>query len=491
MKKIFTYLLLAGVLASCSDDNDPKAVTADVPETLAASDTITSSTRNFKGVNWADTRDNFVDTWLILSGLESTDDEATISTKTAAILSGFKTNGANTVRLPVNPSTVLQNYWPRYSSVISQTAASDMKVIVAYWEGNSSKDGKVDGTGSGFWSMWDKLVAKYKDNQNVYFEIMNEPHGYSGSDLKGLYAEWIERYPDVPKRRILLDGTGYATGVNEIGSDARFNGCLLSFHFYTWFTGSYQTTADWERPVLDIAYPERTVMTEFGVPMTNGKAFTSAPGYDNEVTYFQGITAQLHDKGMGSVYWPGLRTNDSYSMFTYNNGALTKNNESGLSRLQYAWGTGTANPFYANFAGSDFYKIVNRNSGKSIDVNGGSTNNGGNIIQWDYSGGNNQQWSFNATGNGYFSIVNRNSNKGLDVNGASTNAGAGIIQWDYSGGDNQQWQVTDVGFGYYKIINKNSGQSLDVNGGATWNGGDIIQWYWNNGYNQQWTIATP
>jgi len=148
MKKIFTYLLLAGVLASCSDDNDPKAVTADVPETLAASDTITSSTRNFKGVNWADTRDNFVDTWLILSGLESTDDEATISTKTAAILSGFKTNGANTVRLPVNPSTVLQNYWPRYSSVISQTAASDMKVIVAYWEGNSSKDGKVDGTGS-------------------------------------------------------------------------------------------------------------------------------------------------------------------------------------------------------------------------------------------------------------------------------------------------------------------------------------------------------
>jgi hypothetical protein len=94
-------------------------------------------------------------------------------------------------------------------------------------------------------------------------------------------------------------------------------------------------------------------------------------------------------------------------------------------------------------------------------------------------------------GSGYFSIINRNSGKALDVNGGSTNAGTGIIQWDYSGGNNQQWQLTDIGFGYYKIINRNSNQSLDVNGGATWNGGNIIQWYWNNGSNQQWQIVTP
>jgi len=490
MKKLFTYAFLITLLASCNKEDDTVEAYVDVPETMAASDTITSSTVNFKGVNWADTRDNFVDTWLILSGLDVYDDEATILSKSETILSTFQEKGANTVRLPVNPSTVLQNYWPRYSLVISKAASKNMKVIVAYWEGASSKDGKVDGP-TGFWSMWDRIVNKYKGNQNVYFEVMNEPHGYAVNDLKSLYAEWLERYPDVPKHRILLDGTGYATGVNEIGSDARFDNCLLSFHYYTWFTGGYETTADWERPVKNLAYPERTVMTEFGVPMTGDKAFTSAPGYDNEVNYLQGITAQLNELGVGSVYWPGLRTDDIYSMFTYNNGAMAVNNESGLSRLQYGWGEATANPFYANFTPGTFFKILNRNSGKSIDVNGGSTNNGGNIIQWDYSGGNNQQWAFNAQGNGYFSIVNKNSGKSLDVNGGSTNGGAGIIQWDYSGGDNQQWQVTNIGFGYYKIINKNSGQSIDVNGGSTSNGGDIIQWYWNNGYNQQWTIAVP
>ena len=489
MKRIFTCLLLTSVLVSCTDDATDK-VYEDTPETMAAFDTITTNTTNFKGVNWADTRDNFVDTWLILSGLNVNDDEATILSKTDAILDGFKAKGANTVRLPINPPTVLQDYWPRYSAIISRAASKNMKVILAYWEGSSSKDGKVDII-TGYNSMWDKVVTKYNGNQNVYFEVMNEPHGYSENDLKALYSEWLERYPTVPKRRILLDGTGYATGVNEIGNDARFNGCLLSFHYYTWFTGGYETTADWEQPVKNLAHPERTVMTEFGVPMTAGKAYTSAPGYDAEVNYMQGITAQLHDMGVGSVYWPGLRTNDTYSMFNFTNGVMTPNNESGLNRLQYVWGEATANPFYADFSGSDFFKVVNRNSGKSLDVNGGNMNNGGNIIQWDYSGGNNQQGQFTSQGNGYFSITNKNSGKSLDVNGGSLNGGAGIIQWDYSGGNNQQWQVTNIGFGYYKIINRNSGQSIDVNGGSTWNGGDIIQWYWNNGKNQQWTIATP
>lgn len=490
MKRIFTCLLLTGVLAACSDDPDTSSAYVDTPETMAAFDPVTNTTSNFKGVNWADTRDNFVDTWLILSGLDVYDDEATMLAKTETIINAFKAKGANTVRLPINPPTVLQNYWPRYSAVISKVVSMNMKVILAYWEANSSKDGKIDGI-TGYNSMWDKVVNKYKGNQNVYFEVMNEPHGYNLNDLKTVYTEWLERYADVPKHRIFLDGSGYATGVNEVGADARFDGCLLSFHYYTWFTGGYETTADWERPVKDLAYPNRTVMTEFGVPMTAGKAFTSAPGYDAEVNYMQGITSQLHDLGVGSVYWPGLRTNDTYSMFSYNNGTVTVNNDSGLSRLQYVWGEATANPFYADFPTGTTLKIQNRNSGKAVDVNGGNTNNGGNIIQWDYSGGNNQQWIFNSQGNGYFSIINKNSNKALDVNGASVNAGTGIIQWDYSGGNNQQWQVTSIGFGYYKIINRNSSQSLDVNGGSVWNGGDIIQWHWNNGNNQQWKITTP
>lgn len=489
MKKILTLLAYGTFLFSCKKDTTA-IVPTDTPETVAAADTITTSTINFKGVNWADPRDNFVDDWLILSGLNVTDDAEAVLAKTETILAGFTAQGANTVRLPINPSTVLQGFWPRYSSIISRASAKGMKVIVAYWEGASSKDGKVDET-TAYWLMWDAVVNKYIKNENVFFEVFNEPHGYNLDELKTLYAEWLAKYPQVARRRILLDGGGYATDVNGVGADGRFDNCLLSFHFYTWFNGNYKTSADWELPIKSLNYPKRTITTEFGVPMTNGKNFLAAPGSDGEITYLQGMASQLHDLGVGSVYWPGLRTDDSYSMFSYNGTAVTVNNPSGLTQLKYAWGEGSIPLFYAAFTNGSNYKIINRNSGKSVDVNGGSTNNGTNIIQWDYSGGSNQQWSFVPLGNGYFSINNKNSSKSLDVNGASTNAGTGIIQWDYSGGNNQQWQITDIGFGYYKIINRNSSQSLDVNGGSTYNGGDIIQWYWNNGSNQQWQITAP
>lgn len=489
MKKIFALFFLSYVLLSCKKDNANVSIDSDAPDApMAAFDTVTTSTANFKGINWADPRDNFVDDWLMLSGLSVTDNSDDVLTKADKILSGLQAQGANTVRLPINPSTVLQNWWSKYSSVIGKATSKGMKVILAYWEGASSRDGKIDNATA--WKlMWDKIVAKYINNQNVYFELFNEPHGYSLDDLKTVYKDWLTSYPAVPKRRILLDGGGYATDVNGVGADNRFDGCLLSFHFYTWFNGNYQTTADWELPLKNLSYPKRTIMTEFGTTMNTGKNFTGRPGSDGDITYIQGITSQLHDLGIGSMYWPGIRTNDTYSMFSFDGSNVTVNSVSGLARIKYGWGTGTSDPFYATFAPGTYYKMINRNSGKSVDVNGGSTNNGGNIIQWDYSGGNNQQWNCTALGSGYFSIKNRNSGKALDVNGGSTNAGTGIIQWDYSGGNNQQWQITDIGFGYYKIINKNSNQSLDVNAGATWNGGNIIQWYWNNGSNQQWQIV--
>ena len=482
------YFFISAVLLiiSCSKKTDKSITVPDNP-VVPAADTVTTSTINFKGINWADPRDNFADDWLILSGLSVSDNETAINEKAEKILTAFQANGINTVRLPVNPSTVLQDWWPRYSSVIKKASLKGMKVMLAYWEGASSRDGIVDNT-TGFWSMWSTIMTSFSNNANVYFEVFNEPHGYNINDLKTLYAEWLTKFPTLPRRRIILDGAGYATDVNAIGADTRFEGCLLSFHFYTWFDNK-QTIADWELPIRSLNYPGRTITTEYGVPMTNGKDYLGHPGSDKEITYLQGMTNQLHDKGIGSLYWPGLRAGDSYSMFTFDGNNLQVNNSSGLKRMQYAWGSGTVDPLYATFVPGTYYKILNRNSSKTLDVSGGSTSNGGNIIQWDYSGGANQQWAITSTGDGYFSVMNKNSGKALDVNQGSVVAGTGIIQWDYSGNSNQQWRIYDIGFGYYKLYNKNSMQALDVNGGSADNGAPIIQWYWNCGGNQQWQVS--
>ena len=316
---------------------------------------------------------------------------------------------------------------------------------------------------------------------------MNEPHGYDIGELKELYAGWIDRYT-VPRRRIVLDGAGYATDVNSIGNDPRFDSCLLSFHYYTWFDENLTTTADWELPVASLKYPERTIVTEFGAPMTTGKDFLGAPGNDRELTYIQGMTTQLHNSKVGGIYWPGIRTNDSYSMFSIDNGKLTTNNTSGLKRLQYAWGIGSVETVVPVFNVNKNYSIVNRNSNKSIGVNGSSLDNGAAVVQWDFQSDDNQLWSLQKESNGYFSVENKRSNKLLDVQNSSTTAGNNIVQWERSMLSNQEWMITDIGFGYYKITNRNSGLSLDVNSGSTNNGTNIIQWYWNRGSNQQWMI---
>ena len=69
------------------------------------------------------------------------------------------------------------------------------------------------------------------------------------------------------------------------------------------------------------------------------------------------------------------------------------------------------------------YQIVNRQSGKVLDVTGGggdqALQSGTLIQQWGYLGGENQQWRLTPTDSGYFQIVNRQSGKVLDVIGGS------------------------------------------------------------------------
>ena len=90
---------------------------------------------------------------------------------------------------------------------------------------------------------------------------------------------------------------------------------------------------------------------------------------------------------------------------------------------------------------------------------------------------------------GYYTLVNRNSGKVLDVAARSTANGARVQQWADNGGANQQWQLIDVGGGYYKLINRNSGLSMEVANWSTASGEQIQQWDDNGGAWQQWRLV--
>ena len=136
------------------------------------------------------------------------------------------------------------------------------------------------------------------------------------------------------------------------------------------------------------------------------------------------------------------------------------------------------------------YKLINRNSGKALDVKESSTANGADVIQWSAGSGNNQKWVITNMGNGY-KLINVNSQKALDVYNNSTAEGADVIQWTDSGQNNQRWNLIDLGNGYYNVVNVNSGKLLDVDRGSLADGGNVLQWSNNGGYNQQWQIVAP
>ena len=489
MKKILIPLCsVMLMLWGCSKKGDLQDISKSDAVVNEKDDSAVSAvgTPGIAGVNWADGRDNFVDGWVIPSGLTASDSYATVSAKANSILTEFQSKmpGINAVRLPINPPSVLESWWGSYNGAIDAALSKNMKVIIACWESASSRNGLIDDT-TQFWNMWDVVVNKYTGNANVCFEVFNEPHGYTAAQLTTIYASWLSRYPNVPRARILLGGTGYSDDVKPIGADSRFSQCLLSLHNYA-FWGNRVTAEAWEQSWRDQfgSYGSRTVVTEFGAPMTTGKNYNTPANGDNEIAYIQGATNVFRNDKIGSVYWPGLRDGDTYSITNRggsgNSITLTVTNASGVDRIRYGWGEGSA------FNSNVYYKIVNRNSGKGLDVNGSSMADGAGIIQWSYWGGNNQQWQIVDNGGGYYRIINRNSGKALDVNGGSTTDGAMIIQWTYSGGNNQQWQIIDNGGGYRRVINRNSGKALDVNGQSTADGAGIVQWGWWGGNNQQW-----
>ncbi|TDT98224.1 parallel beta helix pectate lyase-like protein [Streptomyces sp. 846.5] len=133
-----------------------------------------------------------------------------------------------------------------------------------------------------------------------------------------------------------------------------------------------------------------------------------------------------------------------------------------------------------------FYKLLNKNSGKVIDVSGGSTSAGANLIQWNDTAEQNQHWRWVAVGDGSYEIVNQNSGLLLDVTGGSTADGATIIQQSGSNSASQHWTLVVGANGSYKIKNMNSGKLLAVSGSSTTAGTQLVQTTDTNADSQLW-----
>lgn len=141
--------------------------------------------------------------------------------------------------------------------------------------------------------------------------------------------------------------------------------------------------------------------------------------------------------------------------------------------------------------------IKNQASGKYLEVSG-TTNlgeklaDGTTLDQYELAYANNQlfrwqEWQFSKQSNGYYTIMNINSGKYIDVPGGSTTSGGAIDQLRGNNTDAQYWALTAVG-GSYKIINKANGLAITDHGSSTDDGAAVTQETYTGGKNQLWKL---
>ena len=456
------------------------AVAAGVVTRLMPHTALPADTSDFRGVNWADPRDNYASDAVVPSGLSAQDTYDTTYRRATSIIGEFaKMLDANTVRLPINPASVGTAWWDSYRGAIDAATKSGFKVILSYWEAADAKDGRVDDQAV-FDSMWDTVVGAYAKNPRVYFEPMNEPFGYSLDEWVALTSSWLTRHHEVPRARVIISGTGYNDDVTGVGAAPGLTGTLLSLHYYSYWA-DYTSEQDWHDNLLPRigSYGHRTIIDEAGAAMTTGLNYANHEG-NGATTYLAALTQVARDQHMGVVYWPGLRTGDSYSLTELGTDGTTLavTNQSGLAQLQWGWGLVKTEPTsdLPPAPPGDALRVAAGN--RCLDVPGFATTAGTALDLWDCNGGGNQSWSWTA--DKQLTVYGKTC---LSIGGDGSSAGSPAIITDCAGAADQTWELKDDG-SVSSVVHPEL--CLEALGAGTGNGTQVGVGTCSGQPNQQW-----
>ena len=437
----------------------------------------------FRGMNWVGPAAGSFS-----YGLDSSMDNNAARNVGQRIGYAVKNAGGNTVRMPIeiNYNDGGHN-WNIFAGAVAGVRQSGCNVILCYWP----QQGTLPDW-NGWWSMWDAANGSFGNDGGVIFEPINEPYGYSATDLCNLYASFLYRYSP-GYHKCILAGTGYETGVQDIGNDSRLSNQLIGLHGYFWFWGQ---GGDWRADynvVQNIVgpYAWRTVITEVGVATGSTSYFWQQWGGNlyTDVAFLGGTLAWARDNNVGTIAWSGANNQDGYRWWQSVDN-LSEIKPDVCDMFRWAW---LQTPWYnlnstSLGAGMD-YKICARHDGKVLDASGYGTYNGTQIQQWTYVGGSNQRWVLWNAGNGAWYIQGVQSGKFIDISGWGTSNGTKVQLWDGTGGTNQRYYLNQTDSGFFSINPSHAtGSCLDVEGISTSDGAKVHLWQWLGGNNQQWSF---
>jgi hypothetical protein len=184
--------------------------------------------------------------------------------------------------------------------------------------------------------------------------------------------------------------------------------------------------------------------------------------------------------------YPSTAVRDALSNYDFGSANFGLKDGNFATTLSRAMPAGIA--FDPNSAAPSNLKLVNRATGKCLDVHDWSTADGGEVLQWACTGGDNQRWRAEPLGDGTSRIINANSDKVLDVTDCGTADGTDIGQYTWWNNNCQRWQLADTDGGWFRLLNPNSGKVADVADCNSADGTAVRLWTWLNNQCQQWSL---
>jgi Ricin-type beta-trefoil lectin domain-like/Secretion system C-terminal sorting domain/Tectonin domain len=360
----------------------------------------------------------------------------------------------------------------------------------AYPGGAKDVDVNADGT------MWisgtDSRIYFWNSETNTWNYSNGDAHkvaaGPSETWCINLSANYIYRYnPDAngweikPGRAIEIaigaDGTVWCIGIG--------NGGLFKFdnEVNTWI---YSGVSGMKKVAVDPDGNPWVIRNDGSVARWNGAAWENLPG----------CLAEIAIGSDGAVWGLGCDWgNGGYSVWRWN-GSNWSNVDGRLTSIAVLPNGGAAG---SNSYGTIFYRNCNTILGDYVIQ---SVHNGlvvdesapnSRVHLWDYWGGSNQLWRIRRMGDdASLSIQNRYDGRYLVLEGGSLDNGGKYIAWDWNGGLNQRYYIDEYdpeNAPYqYLITGLNSGLVMDV-AGLSYNRGDYLQqWDFTGALNQQWYL---
>ena len=245
------------------------AVAAAALTLLAATPAQAFSTSWVHGGNWA-SADGIITDIQYPIGISSSTTPTQAAAVADTVASDLNGIGVNFVRIPINPATVSRpgNDWTVEQALVNELIHDGMTVDLCCFYVDWENSGTI--TNLNWWeTMWTTVDGVYGNNTSVYYEPINEPHGYSTNDLEIIYQDFLNLNLTKGQGSYILDGTGYADHVATLGgwlSDNKYS-CLLAVHDYPfWMSSNNHTVSAWQSQLSGEVgnYSSRTIMTEMG-----------------------------------------------------------------------------------------------------------------------------------------------------------------------------------------------------------------------------------